>query len=537
MREQSNDFDVERDVKVVTRDGVALMTDVYHPVGVDNAPTILERTAYGRAAISMLGAGQAFAQRGYRYVIQACRGTDGSGGAHSFFSEAADGRDAADWIAAQGWFNGSLGSYGMSYMGYTQWALASTRPPHLRAMVVALATTDRTFSWFTGGSLALEVMIPWNLGALEFNRPARPGVPDGASQEQAARRMADLRPAFDHLPLGDVLRHVAGEDLPLYQQQLAHPSSDDPFWGPLQHRSMLAEWNVPILLIEGWQDYPLPGVLDDYRALDAADVGVWLRIGPGGHLGGGGEGALVDAPLEWFDNHLRDNPKTGRDRRVTLYIQGTSPGWCELPDWPPASDLTDWHLHPDGVLSGDIPPPSIPDEQVYDPTDPTPSVGGIGMLTGGVADNASLEARPDVLVYTSTALTGPLLITGEVRASIELTTTCDHTDVFVRLCDVHPDGRSFNVCDGLRRFTPELIQRDAGGVFVADVPLWPTAYRFGAGHRIRVQISGGAHPVYACNLGTGEPPAIATEMRAATRRIFHDPTHPSRIVLPHARAS
>ena len=145
MRRRSNEVEVERDVKVEMPDGVVLLTDVYHPVGVDEAPALLERTPYGRQAIAS-AMGPEFAARGYRYLIQACRGTDGSGGSHSYFAEAPDGRATADWIAEQHWFDGRLGSYGASYMGFTQWALASTRPPHLQAMVVALSTSVRCTS-------------------------------------------------------------------------------------------------------------------------------------------------------------------------------------------------------------------------------------------------------------------------------------------------------------------------------------------------------------------------------------------------------
>jgi uncharacterized protein len=175
MRERTNEVDVERDVKVPMPDGIVLLTDIYHPVGVPDAPTLLERTPYGRAAM-VSPTGPEFAARGYRYVLQACRGTDGSGGTHSYFAEAPDGRATADWIAEQPWFDGRLGSYGASYMGFTQWALASTKPPHLKAMAVALSTSVRNFSWYPGDSLALEVIIPWDLGAVRFNKPDNPGV-------------------------------------------------------------------------------------------------------------------------------------------------------------------------------------------------------------------------------------------------------------------------------------------------------------------------------------------------------------------------
>jgi putative CocE/NonD family hydrolase len=536
MRNPSNEVEIERDVKVEMPDGVVLLTDVYHPVGVGDAPTLLERTPYGREGVVSSGTGPEFAARGYRYIVQACRGTDGSAGTHSYFAEAPDGRATADWIAEQPWFNGRFGSYGASYMGFTQWALASTRPPYLQAMAVALSTSVRKFSWYPGDSLALEVIIPWDLGAVMFNQPGANAIVDEITPEAIEQRMNELRVVFDHLPLGDVIRHVTGVDLPLYQDQLLHSDADDPFWRAVDFRAGLSDWTVPTLLVDGWHDYPLPGVLEDYAILRDAPAPVRLRIGAGGHLGGGGEGGMTDAPLDWFDTYLRDEPGLLPDRPVTVQVQGEGGEWRDFDDWPPAADLTTWCLHPDGRLASEAPTTGAgPDHYRYDPADPTPAAGGIGMLTGGPVDNRAVEARADVLVFTSDELTEPLELIGPVSAELHVTSSLDHVDFFVRVCDVHPDGASFNVCDGLQRFGPTTITRAADGTFVAPITLWPIGHRFGAGHRVRVQVSSGSHPVYARNLGTGEPATTATEMRVANVAVLHEPGHLSAVTLPHVR--
>ena len=321
MRERTNEVEVERDVKVTVSDGTVLLADVYHPVGIGDAPTLLERTPYGRANFAS-AMGPEFAARGYRYVLQACRGTDGSGGTHSYFAEAGDGRDTADWIASQPWFNGRMGTFGASYMGFTQWALASTKPPYLKAMAVALSTSVRAYSWYPGGSLALEVIIPWDAGATQFNKQAN-GVPTtDISPEGIERRMAELRAGFDHLPLGEVIHRLTGVDLPLYRDQLAHGDAGDAFWDPVNFRPLLAEWTVPTLLVDGWHDYPLPGVVEDYAVLHASPAPVHLRIGAGGHLGGGGEGGMTDAPLDWFDTWLLDREGLLGPTPVKVHVQG-----------------------------------------------------------------------------------------------------------------------------------------------------------------------------------------------------------------------
>ena len=156
------------------------------------------------------------------------------------------------------------------------------------------------------------------------------------------------------------------------------------------------------------------------------------------------------------------------------------------------------------------------------------------MLSGGAADNRPLEARPDVLVYTSEPLSEPLVVIGPVGAELWVGSSIDHCDFFVRLCDVHPDGRSINVCDGLRRFGPDSIKRAGDGSFTASVPMWPAGHRFAPGHRLRIQVSSGAHPVYARNLGTGEPLSTGRTMCAADQALYHEPGRPSSVTLPHA---
>lgn len=146
----------------------------------------------------------------------------------------------------------------------------------------------------------------------------------------------------------------------------------------------------------------------------------------------------------------------------------------------------------------------------------------------GRVDNTALEARPDVLTYTTSVLERDVEVIGEVSAEIWFRSSLRYADVFVRLCDVDPAGRSWNVCDGLVRLTGA----DTDAPQRAAVQLWPTAHRFQRGHRIRVQVSSGAFPRYNRNPGTGEPHATATTLLAADQTVHHDPSRPSAIILP-----
>lgn len=532
MRDATHAVEVEHDVEIAMPDGAVLLADVYHPTRAEPGPVVLERTPYGRAAIAGFDPmGKVLAARGYRFVLQAVRGTDGSEGEQSFFAERDDGRATADWLVEQAWCDGRLGTYGSSYMGFTQWALASTVPPYLRAMVIALSSTHS--SWYLGGALALELMINWDLSALNFLHPERGGFGMDIAPDAVERKQRQLAAAFEHLPVGDAIQHVAGENHPLFAQQIAHPSSEDPHWAPFAFAASFGSWNVPTLLIDGWFDAPLLGVCDDFVALRSHGVTTALRIGGGGHLDGGGEGA-GEATLAWFERHLAGRPDRPAPP-VSVHVQGEVCTWRAFDDWPPPATPTRWYLREHRGLSTDPPPEgATPSTYRYDPGDPTPSMGGTGLMTGGSVENGPLEARADVLVFTSAPLDDALELVGPVRADLEVSSTLDHTDFFVRLCDVHPDGRSFNVCDALQRFDPNMIERRDDGTFAASIRLWPVGHRFGPGHRLRVQISSGAHPVYARNLGTGEPPATATELRIADQAVYHDAVRASSVTLPHA---
>jgi putative CocE/NonD family hydrolase len=284
-------------------------------------------------------------------------------------------------------------------------------------------------------------------------------------------------------------------------------------------------------MVGGWHDIVLDGQLADYAALRAAGHRPYLTIGPWTHTDPAGVGTALREALTWFHAHVTGDRSRLRDQPVRLYVQGARQ-WRDYPDWPPPGGTTqDWHLHAGGRLSPDEPKPSAPDTFTYDPADPTPHVGG--PLLGpdaGPRDNTALEARPDVLTYTSDQLARPVEVIGPVEARIQLRSGRPWTDVFVRLCTVDERGRSTNVCDGLARVTPGA-DLPADGVREVAVRLYPTAYRFERGQRIRIQVSSGAHPRFARNPGTGEPLGTATRLQPSVQEVFHDPDHPSAVTL------
>jgi uncharacterized protein len=289
----------------------------------------------------------------------------------------------------------------------------------------------------------------------------------------------------------------------------------------------------PVYVLGGWYDIFLPQTIADYMRLKQVGAQPYLTIGPWAHTMFGWMPIAIHESLAWFRAYLL-NDRTGlRHKPVRIYVMGADE-WREYDEWPPTGYAAQhWHLQPNHTLDTAMPQETTPDTYHYDPADPTPAVGGTTLSrNSGPKDNRELEARADVLVYSSALLYRDIEVIGTVQAELYVKSSLDYSDFFVRLCDVEPSGKSINVCDGLLRLCPGHPAPQADGCLKIDVVLWPTAHRFLAGHRIRLQVSSGAHPRFARNPGSGEPLASATTLVAADQTVYHDPAHPSAILLP-----
>ena len=510
---------VERDVRVATPEGVELSTDVYHPDGDGPFPTLLQRTCYGKEFLGEFTGLRRFLDAGYRVVFQDCRGSGASTGEQDHFRESADGRVAGDWIADQPWFDGRLGTFGSSYMAFTQWAFAATKPPYLKAMAVGLAGARGGQAWFPNGAFALDICLPWTMTRVH-----------GFMDAQRPELQAKLLEGFNHLPLGESDLVATGQRVPWFQRWMDHPSADDAFWRPLDFTDAV-DIDVPVLFMDGWYDYATTYLIRDFEKRQLAGRTSRLMVGPGTHFYAGPE--QIDETIAWFDRYLDPERSTREPGGISVFVL-PDVGWRDLPAWPPPSHHVTWWLHPNGRLSQAEPPESEPTSFAYDPADPTPAFGGpsLRMDSCGPTDNRELEARPDVLTFTSPEFSDAVESIGSMTARIYLQTDAKCIDVYLRLCDVAPTDESINVCETIRRVTLTDVDRDGDGVFELCLPLSPTAHRFGAGHRIRLQISGGAHPMYARNTCSGEPLATAATIAVAHNEVHHDPGRPSSLTLP-----
>jgi putative CocE/NonD family hydrolase len=218
---------------------------------------------------------------------------------------------------------------------------------------------------------------------------------------------------------------------------------------------------------------------------------------------------------------------------VRIFMLGSNK-WRDLPDWPPATAVRPFYLSAEQRLTTSAPTgTAAPYRYSYDPSHPTPSLGGNQFsLSAGAIDNRRWEGRADVLTFTSPPLEQDMEVIGEVRLVLYVTSSLEYTDFFGRLCDVTPNGRSTNVCDGLFRVRPGLGECQPDGTLRIEVDMWATAYHFRRGHRIRLCVASGAHPRWNRNSGTGEPLTTCTDLRIANQAIYHDGKHPSALLLP-----
>jgi putative CocE/NonD family hydrolase len=504
------------------RDGAVLRATHYAPNVDTPLGTILVRGPYGRSFPFSLIYARLYAARGYHVLLQSVRGTFGSGGDFvPMVHEADDAADTVVWLREQPWFTGKFATIGLSYLGFTQWALLSDPPPELAAAVVTVGPHDFYASTWGTGSFSLNDFLGWSdsMAHQQESLPRRL-----AFQKRAARR---LERAKLGLPLGSAGRDLLGARSPWYESWIEHPGRDDPFWDTMRMTSALDHSDVPVLLLSGWQDLFLDQTLLQYRRLRDRGVDVAMTVGPWAHhdmiIKAGGTSTAQT--LDWLGTYLAGIPTKARRSPVRVYV--AHHGWIDLPDWPPATREGVLYLQPAGRLAAAAPPAdATPSRFRYDPADPTPTVGGrLLSPESGYQDDSALARRADVLSFTSGPLDADLYVFGNPVVELAHEADIDHVDLFVRVSEVDARGRSRNVSDGYRRLSapeqgPIRIELDA------------VAHRFPAGSQVRVLIAGGSHPRYARNLGTGEPALTGQRMVPAVHTVHHGAGGVSRLILP-----
>lgn len=541
-----------RGVQVPMRDGVRLCTDVYLPDSRGSFPAIVIRSPYcGCSCLSDFCLG--FARQGYAFVQQDCRGTGASEGVADYWrQERLDSEDFLGWIGRQPWFGGRLVTNGESYPGANQWQIARTGSPLVVGITPHNAPlTLNGVALFRDGVMEMGIAHHWAFGMAA----ARRGLP--------APDFGKLRLS---LPVREMDAAAGLGEWPLWREWVDHPRPSDTFWEGADVHADISRITAPAYITGGWFD---PFLKDTLRAFSgmrdhagSARARAFTRccIEPLDHN-------MATADVDYGPDHLNDIVAV-RNRfmkgllddpaadpvpdqpAIRFFLMGEN-RFVDAPSWPPpGTRTTAFYLRGGGMANsilGDGRLSATPargeekhDSFDYDPLRPAPPCGGNTLCHNpGQRLQTGIEERADVLVYTSEPLAEDLRVVGDVSAVLYAATSARDTDFIARLCDVWPDGRSYNVADGVvraryRAGVEKLVT--PGETLEYKIDMWPTATTFLKGHRLRVQITSSCFPRLWRNHNTGNDWGTDTEMKVARQRIFHSALHPSRILLPVAGA-
>jgi putative CocE/NonD family hydrolase len=559
-----NDFRIDNRVPVRMRDGVTLYADVYRPVAEGRFPVLLSVTPYSTERFpSAYDAAVYFAQRGYVYVFQDVRGRHESEGIwEPFRHDEKDAYDTIEWAAKQPWSDGKVAMQGGSYLGQNQWRAAQSAPPGLVTIFPMVASTSIYHDWITlNGGWRLSFNFGWGPVRQESRIMQNTGP-----HTLAGTRASHYDQVQWHLPL-TTMQQLVGRKARFYDDWLANPDYND-YWKPYNVEELFDRIAIPVHTLGGWFDIFSQGTLRGYvgmsrkGATEQARRGSNLVIGPWGHGPSQKTGAIDFGPdanvnalavqLRWYDHWLKGiDSGLAKEPPVKLFVMGRN-RWVYEREYPlartsyrPLYFASSGSANSDrgtGRLTWDKPAgASSPDRYRYDPEDPVPSVGGnncCGTPTAaGPQDQRPVESRRDVLVYTSDVLQEEIEVTGPVKVILHAASDAVDTDFVAKLVDVHPDGASYNMAEGIvrARYRDSLSKPSPlkpGQVYRFEIDLVGTSVAFLKGHRIRVHVTSSHFPQFDRNPNTGATFGTTDTVRVAQQTVYHDAERPSHVLLP-----
>jgi len=564
---------IEHNVPMKTRDGVTLYSDIYMPPGRGPFPVLLTRTPYNKGTSDVVLFGNTAAAAGFIVVAQDVRGRYTSEGQwYPFRHEIADGYDTVEWAAHLPHADGRVGMFGASYVGATQLLAAIGHPPNLAGICPVVTASNYFRNWtYQGGAFEQWFDESWTseLAQDTANRMIR--------RDTDARIGSGVLP-LDEFPVFNVLGNLSGAGFtqtlaPYFLDWLAHPTYDN-YWKQWSFEEHYAQIAAPALTVAAWYDLFLGGSLRNYLGLKAHAATAAARseqrlvVAVGGHSGWSSKVGDVDfgpaanfddsaITLDWYEYLLKgaQNEFANPDP-VRVFTMGTDK-WQWEKSWPPpGAHETRYYLHSggkantaegDGTLSIEVPAAGaadmeLPDRFVYDPANPVPTTGGPlccdpAHLEPGARDQRAVEARRDVLVYSTPPLDEDVEVTGPVTLDLYAKSSAVDTDFTGKLVDVSPDGFARNVTEGILRvsFRSSMTAPTPivpGRIYRYTIDLWVTSNVFLKGHRIRLEVSSSNFPRFARNLNTGKNASTSAKYVKAKDTIYHDSAHPSALILP-----
>ncbi|WP_245208138.1 CocE/NonD family hydrolase [Sediminibacillus dalangtanensis] len=557
----------EKDVPCRLRDGVTLYANVYRPDREGSYPVLLTRHPYNKNLVDFSHRYVdpfRLAAAGYVVIIQDVRGRFSSEGQFvPFIHEGEDGYDAVEWAANLPYCDGKVGMFGLSYYGFTQLFAAAESPPSLKAIFPAQTGSSLNEDMlFRQGALEYGLFATWMLDSVApdlIHRECPDDYPFVRKDIESA--LHHINDTFHHVPLTEwpPLRNLHPV-LSLYQQFITQEISNEA-QSKASIKHQLSSLELPAYHLAGWYDCFLGSTLENFQEMCKAGEEQRLIIGPWGHgdfsaaqgerfFGAHAAGDWMDEErditalhIEWFDKKLKATTSaSGRESApVQLFVMGIDK-WREEKEWPLArTRYIPYYLHSNGkaglesgTLSTTKPQEEPTDQFCYDPSNPVPTVGGNGLFykgeNAGPCDQNEVEARKDVFVYTSEALKEPLEVTGPIEVVLWAATDAVSTDFTAKLVDVWPDGKAFNLADGIVR--GDTCQESEIGAIRYQLDLWATSNVFLPGHSIRLEISSSNFPRYDVNPNTGKTTIDSEVMLPASQTIYHDENYPSYILLP-----
>jgi putative CocE/NonD family hydrolase len=568
---------IEKDLEIPMRDGCVLRGDLFRPDSPEKLPVLLTRTPYDKKfpqiSYNMLDAIRA-AQRGYNVMIVDCRGRFASDGTFTcFVDEARDGYDTIEWAARQPWADGQVGTFGASYVGVTQWLGATQTPPSLKVMVPSITASDYHDGWtYQGGAFSLFFNVSWVMTSLGLGRLMREREQNPQARKELAAVMNSIdamRQTTEHLPLREFPMFQTGA--PYFFDWLAHPYYDD-YWRKLCIEESYDKIDVPALNVGGWYDIFQRGTIRNYTGMKAHGAGANARrqrlvMGPWYHtlplaslvgqvdMGFRSSHVSIDydgMQLDFFDSWLKGKRGgAADDGPVRVYVMGAN-DWRDEKDWPlPGTEWQRYYLHSrgnansaygDGVLSTQAPEHEPADSFLYNPLHPVPTAGGglccyPNSLQGGAFDQAMVEHRADVLVYSTPPLAEDVEVTGPITLTLYASSSAPDTDFTAKLVDVTECGFARNLTDGIIRARIRESQSEPklmtpGKIYEFNIDMWSTSNLFKAGHRIRLEVSSSNFPRFDRNLNTGHELFVDSEMRPALQTVMHERGFASFLTLP-----